>query len=395
MINKDEQISHAEELALDRALKDINVPDDEPEDQPAEATDEGLADQLASIPDGLPSDLSEPSNAPAPEPEEPAYMPDPNADIQYESSAPIEDGKDKPLSEPKQKSAAPIIITMIVIVIAIISGYFFLINNHTPNPTGETPAEEEPQFQADATDIVFTKETLPRINAAPFAQSYATAIIENFTGQNIADLEIEYSDVTDAKPLIDGTADAIIMQSISEEKLKSYADTGKELQLSPVFNIGLAFYVAKDSKIDNISLENLVKIYSGEITNWKDLGGDDAQIITYQLSSKHDSKYELKNTVMKGQPISAQILLENPKSGTNALCFGFYDEPQENLKLISIDGVAPNADTIYDESYPLTTSYYLVTRKFDENENISLLRRAIYSTRGQKVLKDAGYIPAK
>ena len=156
MINKNEQISHAEELALDRALKDINVPDDEPEDQPAEATDEGPADQLASIPDGLPSDLSEPSNAPAPEPEEPTYMPDPNADIQYESSAPIEDGKDKPLSEPKQKSAAPIIITMIVIVVAIIGGYFFLVNNHTPNPTGETPAEEEPQFQADATDIVFT-----------------------------------------------------------------------------------------------------------------------------------------------------------------------------------------------------------------------------------------------
>ena len=65
----------------------------------------------------------------------------------------------------------------------------------------------------------------------------------------------------------------------------------------------------------------------------------------------------------------------------------------DNIKLLAINGIEPTFETIQDESYPLMSAYYIVTRKYDPNDNIQKLKEAILSIRGKQITKDAGYIP--
>ena len=67
-----------------------------------------------------------------------------------------------------------------------------------------------------------------------------------------------------------------------------------------------------------------------------------------------------------------------------------------NIKLLSVDGVAPNNKNIKDSSYPFTTAYYIVINKADgENEPSRILANQMLSARGQKVAEEAGYVPVK
>ena len=67
-----------------------------------------------------------------------------------------------------------------------------------------------------------------------------------------------------------------------------------------------------------------------------------------------------------------------------------------NIKLLSIDGVEPNVQTIKDGTYPYTTAYYIVINKADgEDSPARKLANEMLSNRGQKVALDTGYVPVK
>ena len=67
----------------------------------------------------------------------------------------------------------------------------------------------------------------------------------------------------------------------------------------------------------------------------------------------------------------------------------------EDLKYLGINGIKPTYETIKDESYPILTAYYIVTRKDETNENVLKLKEDMLSKRGQEVATIAGYVPCK
>ena len=100
-------------------------------------------------------------------------------------------------------------------------------------------------------------------------------------------------------------------------------------------------------------------------------------------------------------------LVSSYDNGENSIGYSYYyyattmyddmdKEVADRIRLLEIDGVAPNYETIKNNTYPLETAYYIVINKNDPKySNTRKLVDAMLSTRGQAVAKEAGYVPVK
>ncbi len=260
--------------------------------------------------------------------------------------------------------------------------------------------------------ILFTKETLPRIDASLATQPLVDAFIENFTGKTTKEIGIEY---TNTHPgyvkLINHETDLIVVTEPSEEELALAKEKGVELEVTKVVNEGFIFFVNKENPVDSITFEEAQKIYTGEITNWKELGGKDANIIAFQRPTNSGSQTGLLSLVMKGKPVKVPTTTEQVETmigiidvvadydnGIDSIGYSYYYYANsmyknDHLKYLAINGIKPEYDTIQNGTYPILTAYYIVTRKDETNENVMKLKEAMLSSRGQKVATEAGYVP--
>lgn len=302
----------------------------------------------------------------------------------------------------KKSSLLTYVVIFMLMAFSCIVAYYYLV---------VLPGTEK----EDKTGILFTQETLPRIDASLATQPLTDAFVLDFTGKTTSELGIEYSNTDPAyTKLINNEADLIVVTEPSEDELQRAAAANVELEVTKVVNEGFVFFVNKDNKIDGLTFDQIVKIYSGEITNWNQLGGDDAEIIAYQRPENSGSQTGLYSLVMKGIPVKARTPKEEVnlsmagiieyvadyQNGLDSIGYGYYYYANEmyfndNLKYLAIDGVKPTYETIKDESYPILTAYYIVTRKDETNENVLKLKQDMLSQRGQDVATKAGYVPCK
>lgn len=357
--------------------------------------------------------LSSPATDPADvsEPEAPADTPEPKAP---EPETPEPEAPAKPA----KKSSPLLIILLIVAMLGSAVGVYFLVSTLIRPDTSaimDDLSEEEKKLLTSSTDLLFSKSTLPRIDASLATQPLADAFVKNFTGQTTTELDITYSNTHPAYiKLINNEADLIVVTEPSDDELALAREKGIELEVTKVVNEGFAFFVNKDNPVSSISFDNVVKIYTGEITNWKDLGGNDAEIIAYQRPANSGSQTGLYNLVLKGKEVKIPTIKESVQlsmagivdyvaaydNAIDAIGYGFYYYvntmyKNDNLKYLAIDNVAPTYETIQNETYPILSAYYIVTRKGDTNENVALLKKAMLSQRGQLIASEAGYVPVK
>lgn len=273
-----------------------------------------------------------------------------------------------------------------------------------------------PKTKENKTDeILFTKETLPRVDASLATQPLMDAFVLDFTRKTTEEMGVEYSNTDPAyTKLINNEADLIVVTEPSEDELQRAADANVELEVTKVVNEGFVFFVNRNNKVDSLTFDEIVKIYSGEITNWNQVGGDDAEIIAYQRPENSGSQTGLYRLVMKDIPVKARTPKEEVnlsmagiieyvsdyENGLDAIGYSYYYYANEmyyseDLKYLGINGVKPTYDTIKDESYPILTAYYIVTRKDETNENVLKLKEDMLSKRGQEVATKAGYVPCK
>ena len=304
--------------------------------------------------------------------------------------------------EPKKTSIWGYIVLIILMLISSALAYYLLIEK-----------KEEPEVIS--TDILYTEETFPRVDASLATQPLMDAFVLNFTGKTTNEMGVEYSNTDPAyTKLINNEADLIVVTEPSEDELKRASDANVELEVTKVVNEGFVFFVNKDNEIDSLTFDQIKQIYTGEITNWKELGGKDAEIIAYQRPENSGSQTGLYSLVMKGTPVKiptpkesvnlsmAGIIeyVSNYENGLDSIGYGYYYYANEmyyndNIKYLGINGVKPTYETIKDESYPILTAYYIVTRKNETNENVLKLKEDMLSKRGQEVATKAGYVPCK
>lgn len=317
----------------------------------------------------------------------------------------------------KRKSIITISI-IIVLVMLICVGVYFAVTKIYENKLSQQ-RQKEIEENTISTEPLYTLENYPKVDASLATQPLTNAFIKNFVGEDVDVNSLEYTNTHPAYvKLINDEVDLIVVTEPSEEELQLAKDKGVELEVIPVVKEGFVFYVNAENKVDNLTSDQIQSIYSGQIKNWSEVGGEDENIVAYQRPVNSGSQTGMLSLVMKDKPLMdppkenlletmAQIInyVSSYDNGKSSIGYSYYyyattmfqtidSEVASNIKLLGINGVKPNTQTIKDGSYPYTTAYYIVINKADdENSPARKLANEMLSKRGQKVAQNAGYVP--
>ena len=132
---------------------------------------------------------------------------------------------------------------------------------------------------------------------------------------------------------------------------------------------GIAIIVNNDNPVTNISLEDLTKVYTGEITNWKDLGGNDGEIVLIGReagSGTRDGFETITNTKdlcqYRQELTSTGDVITTVSTNPDAIGYASLASVKDSVKALTVDGVTATEATIKDGSYAIQRPFVLVTK---------------------------------
>lgn len=281
---------------------------------------------------------------------------------------------------------------------------------------GQTDIEQpESETEKGEISLHFSVESYPRVDGStatiPLSEAFAVAVmgveIEE-ARQYIAHQKTHTAYVN----LIEEKADIIFVTSPSEEELSYATRRGMDLEIVPIVSEGFVFLTNADNSVAGLTLQQIKDIYSGKITNWRAVGGENKEIIAYQRPENSGSQTGMLDLVMKDQeimdPPTEKVVMEmgglvdqvaaytNEEESIGYSYFYYVTDMWQNekVKLLKVDGVAPNKETISNASYPIRTAYYAVLRADEpSNSKARQLLTWILSEEGQRVAEEAGYVP--
>lgn len=267
--------------------------------------------------------------------------------------------------------------------------------------------------QDSPAEPIFTLEDYPAVDASLAIHPLVDAIAADFLGIPESELDFEYTTTRSSEVyhnLIDGNVDVIFAAEISKEDEEYAKSMGVELNIIPATSSAFVFIVNSENPVDGLTFEEVQKIYTGEITNWSEVGGNDSPIIAYQRPTGSGSQTAMLSLVMKdkeiatpptsqvqgemGELIDAIAEYDNSENAIGYSYFYYVNTmyKRDTIKMLAIDKVEPTVKTIKNGKYPIYTNGFIVTRK-DADENTLKWVEAVLSERGSKIIENAGYVP--
>lgn len=165
---------------------------------------------------------------------------------------------------------------------------------------------------------------------------------------------------------------------------------------------GIAIIVSPDNKVEDLSLEQIAGIYTGEIKNWKEVGGADAEIVVIGReagSGTRDGFESITGTkdkcAYRQELTSTGDVITTVAGNPDAIGYASLASVKDTVKALKVDGVVPSDDTVKDGSYKVQRPFVLVTV---EGKELSEVAQAFfdYITSGDvaEIFKKAGVVPA-
>lgn len=232
----------------------------------------------------------------------------------------------------------------------------------------------------------------------PLAEKLAEAFMTENTGIRI-DVQGGGSSVG-VKAAGQGTSDiGMASREIKESELAEFP----KLNVIVIARDGIAIVANADVTVSDLTVEQVRDIFSGKITNWKDLGGEDQNIIVVSREEGSGTRGAFEELVMgKDALITASAILQ-PSNGSirttvsttpysiGYMSFGYLDD---TIKAISIGGIAPTEPNAADGSYPIVRPLNMLTNG-EPTGAVKAFLDFILSDTGQKLVVEDGYIPVK
>lgn len=211
--------------------------------------------------------------------------------------------------------------------------------------------------------------------------------------------------------LVKGKADIIFVASLSKAQLKHAEKNNIELNMTPIGREAFVFFVNANNSIDGLSRDQIRDIYSGKVTNWKEVGGNNDKIRAFQRPADSGSQTAIENFMgdralmeAPSQDIAAGMggvihEVSEYKNYNNAIgyTFRFFSTEMvknKNIRLLEVDGVYPDKESIRSESYPITAKFYAITAG-TSNPHAEEFINWILSEEGQELVEKTGYVPIK
>ncbi len=194
----------------------------------------------------------------------------------------------------------------------------------------------------------------------------------------------------------DGTADI----GLASRDLK---DTETGVKSITVAKDGIAVIVNPNNPVANLSIDQIAKMATGEITNWSEVGGNDGQVVFIGReagSGTRDGFESITETEDKckytNELTSTGEVIANVASNPNAIGYASLSAVNDTIKALTVDNVAPSEDTVLDGTYKIQRNFNFIV---SESEALSDAAQAFVdfatSADASQLIADAGAVPLK
>ena len=179
--------------------------------------------------------------------------------------------------------------------------------------------------------------------------------------------------------IADRKVDLAFLAAPTDEEMAYLNERGVSIEMKLYGGDGLVFIGNAENPVQNLTHEQIIGIYRGEIKNWNELGGPDEPIIVYYRDDQSGSQRLFEKMVFKGLELPdyeslgfwymdemstiVDIVIDDPYAiGYSIMTYLEDVYENENLKVFSVNGVAPSVDSVKNSTYPYHTQGFIVIR---------------------------------
>ncbi len=288
----------------------------------------------------------------------------------------------------------------------------------TASSVAEQPASSAASSAVQQAEPFLTEEEFPPLDGSTACIPLMAQMLADTTGMDLEEARSSIVVSTTAYAwenfgLYDTTTRMLLVYEAPDYIKEELQEANVQLEQKPVGVDALVFIVNEDNPVQALSQQQLRDIYAGKITNWKDVGGKDQQIVAFQRSEDSGSQTLFKKLLIQGgelmdpptelAPAAMGELVDSIadyNNSANAIGFSVYyyiDQmyTKPGLRLLAVDDVAPSNETLADGSYPLCNDFYAVIHPDSAADSPE---RQLYdwldTADGIACIRKAGYVPA-
>ena len=167
--------------------------------------------------------------------------------------------------------------------------------------------------------------------------------------------------------------------------------------------VGMGPVVSKNVTVDDLTLEQLKGIFSGTITNWKEVGGDDATIVvlnrkagsgtraTFEAAVFGNEANEFKGDAELDKSGDVQTQLSSTDNAISYLDFSHFDDSKFNA--IKVEGVEPKSENVYDNSFPIWATEHMYCAEDADEATTAFLEYMLSDDVQGSLVEEQGFIP--
>ena len=225
------------------------------------------------------------------------------------------------------------------------------------------------------------------------------ALKETFEGEN-AGVEVTYN------PTGSGSGIKAVQEGRCDIGLSSRALKAEEKEQGLVGTVlaydGIAVIVNPENTVEDLTVEQIAAIYKGEITNWSEVGGIDAEIVLIGREAGSGTRGGFEEIVgvedlcqYRQELTSTGDVITAVSQNPGAIGYASLASVKDTVKAIKVGGVAPSEETVKDETYAIQRPFVLVTKEGTAlTETAQAFFDFITSEAAREVISAAGVVPA-
>ena len=292
-------------------------------------------------------------------------------------------------------------------------------------PASSASTAPEPPASSAASEVTaapfLTVEDFPALDGSTACIPLMAQMMADTTGIDLEAAQSATSVSTTAYawesfglyPDEESTARMLVVYEAPDSVKEELEEANVQLEQKAIGVDALVFIVNEDNPVTNLTQQQLKDIYAGKITNWKEVGGKDLDIVAFQRRADSGSQTLFKKLLIQdgelmdpptelaptamGELVDSLAAYNNTANAIGFSVYYYIDQmySQPGLRLLSVDGVMPSNDTLADGSYPLCNDFYAVIHPDAAADSPE---RRLYdwldTDAGLQCIRKAGYVPA-
>ena len=254
-------------------------------------------------------------------------------------------------------------VLALAMAVAMAAGLLAGCGSKEETPAEDTTGDTAQEESAGETALSGSVST----NGSTSMEKVIGVLSEQFMADN-SGVTVSY-DPTGSGTGIEAAKNGTCDIGLSSRALKD-EETAAGLVGTTVALDGIAVIVNADSKVSDLTVEQIAQIFTGEITNWSELGGADAEIAVFGREAGSGTRGAFEEIVgvedackYTNEYSSTGDVIGNVASNPNGIGYASLSAVDDTVKAVAVNGVTPSEDTVKDGSYEIQRPFVMVTKE--------------------------------